>query len=181
MYGIINKSIEELVVTNFGEDKWLEIKTHGKVVVDYFLGSELYDDSITYALAGSIAEVLNIEIDQVLILFGEWWIIDTTNKKYSAMLKSGGSNLYDFLLALPNFHNRVMLMYPKIVAPEFLISDVQEKSIKIHYHSQRDGLCEFVRGLLQGLSKLFEQETEIELLQSRSEGSDHEIFKVSLK
>lgn len=181
MYGIINKSIEELVITNFGEEKWLEIKSHSKIDVDYFLSSELYDDSITYSLAGSISEVMKVDLAQVLILFGEWWIMDTTHKKYGAMLESGGSNLRDFLMALPNFHNRVMLMYPKIKAPEFQISDVDEASMKVHYHSQRDGLSEFVRGLLQGLSKLFKQETEIELLQSRNEGSDHEIFLVTLK
>ena len=30
MYGLVNKAVEELVVTNFGEDKWEAIKTKAK-------------------------------------------------------------------------------------------------------------------------------------------------------
>lgn len=180
MYGLINKSIEELVVANFGEEKWEEIKEHSNVDIDFFLSSEQYDDSVTFSLAGSIAEVMNIDIKDVLILFGEWWIIDTTNKKYGTMIHSSGTNLKDFLTSLPNFHNRVMMMYPKITPPEFQVTDITEDSLHVHYYSKRDGLQEFVRGLLQGLSKLFKQETKIELIKSRNEGSDHEVFKVNL-
>ena len=38
---------------------------------------------------------------------------------------------------------------------------------------------EFVRGLIQGLAKLFETKVAIELLQSRNDGFSYEIFKVS--
>lgn len=35
---------------------------------------------------------------------------------------------YKFLINLPLFHNRVMMIYPKLTPPEFKISDVQENS-----------------------------------------------------
>jgi hypothetical protein len=70
-------------------------------------------------------------------------------------------------------------MYPKLTPPEFKITDIDENSVHVHYFSKREGLQEFVRGLLQGLSKLYETETQIELLQTRDEGSSHEIFKVT--
>ncbi len=94
-------------------------------------------------------------------------------------MAAGGNNLKEFLVNLPLFHNRIMLMYPKLTPPEFKVSDLQANSIQVHYHSKREGLQEFVRGLLSGLSKMYEAETKIELIQSRDDGNTHEIFKVS--
>lgn len=179
MYGIVNKAIEDLVKVNFGEDKWIAIKELSGVDIDYFLSNEPYDDEITYKLAGAASEVLGITVGQVLEAFGEWWILKTGKEKYGGLMQAGGSNLKEFLVNLPLFHNRVMLMYPKLTPPEFKVSNIEEKSIHIHYHSKREGLQEFVRGLLSGLGKMYEVPVEIELLQTRDTGSSHEIFKVS--
>jgi hypothetical protein len=179
MYGIINKAIEELIIENFGEERWEAIKVSSGIDVDYFISLEPYDDDITFKLAGATAEVMNITLSEVLIAFGEWWILRTGKEKYGSLMESGGKSLRDFLIHLPNFHTRVMLMYPKQTPPEFEITHLEETSIQVHYHSKRQGLQEFVRGLLQGLSKLYKTETKIELLQSRNDGSHHEVFKVS--
>jgi len=72
-----------------------------------------------------------------------------------------------------------MLIYPKLTPPEFKVSNIKEKSIHVHYFSKRQGLQEFVRGLLSGLGKMYNTPVEIELLQSRNDGSNHEVFKVS--
>jgi hypothetical protein len=181
MYGIVNKAIEELVIANFGESRWEIIKSSSDIDVEYFISNEPYDDDITYKLAFATANEMNITVGEVFIAFGEWWILKIGKEKYGSMLTSGGSNLKEFLLHLPDFHTRVMLMYPKLTPPEFIISDVQEKSLHVHYYSKRVGLQDFVRGLLQGLSKLYDTKTSIELLQSRDDGSENEIFKISWK
>jgi hypothetical protein len=179
MYGIVNKAIEELVVANFGEEKWEAIKKTSEIDIDYFISTEPYDDDITYKLAGAVSKEMNITVSEVLIAFGEWWILKTGKEKYGSLMSTGGDNLKDFLINLPNFHTRVMLMYPKLTPPEFLISEIEPKSVLVHYYSKRVGLQDFVRGLLQGLSKLYDTKTQIELLQTRDTGSDHEIFKVT--
>jgi Haem-NO-binding len=179
MYGIVNKAIEDLVKTNFGEDKWDLIKEKSGVDIDYFLSNEPYDDDITFKLAAASSEVLGITIGQVLNAFGEWWILKTGKEKYGGLMQAGGNNLREFLVNLPVFHNRIMLMYPKLMPPEFKVSHLEANSIHIHYHSGRQGLQEFVRGLLSGLGKLYDVNPEIELLQSRDDGFLHEIFKVS--
>jgi hypothetical protein len=94
-------------------------------------------------------------------------------------MEARGNNLKKFLINLPVFHHRVMLIYPKLTPPEFKVTDIHEQSIHVHYFSKRYGLKEFVRGLLQGLGEMYSTEVAIELLESRDEGSDHEIFKVS--
>ena len=55
MYGIVNKAIEELVISNFGHDKWTLIKEKSGIDIDYFISTEPYDDAVTYLLAQAVA------------------------------------------------------------------------------------------------------------------------------
>ena len=56
MYGLVNKAIEDLVVSNFGEDKWEAIKAKAGVDVEVFVSNEAYPDDITYNLVGAASE-----------------------------------------------------------------------------------------------------------------------------
>ncbi len=179
MYGIVNKAIQSLITEQFGEEEWIAVKEKSGVDVDFFLANEPYDDAITYKLAGAASEVLGISVGEVLQAFGEYWVLKTAKEKYGGLMEAGGNNLKEFLINLPLFHNRIMLMYPKLTPPEFKVSDITENSVQLHYFSKREGLQEFVRGLLSGLAKMYQAEVSIELLQSRDNGSPHEIFKVS--
>ena len=140
MYGIVNKAIEELVTENFGAEKWEIIKEKSGIDVEFFISNEGYDDSITYDLAGTIATELKISVGEVLRVFGEWWILRTGKEKYGYLLASGGDSLKDFLVNLPHFHNRVMMIYPNLTPPEFKITDIEARSLHLHYFSKRDGL-----------------------------------------
>lgn len=179
MYGIVNKAIEDLIVSNFGEDKWLEIKERSGVDIDFFISNEPYDDEITFKLVIAAGEVMNLSVGQVLEAFGEWWVMKTSKEKYGGLMQAGGTSLKEFLHNLPVFHNRVMLIYPKLTPPEFRVSDSTDNSIHVHYYSKREGLQEFVRGLMVGLGKMYETPVQADLIQSRAEGSTHEVFKVS--
>ncbi|HSH18824.1 MAG TPA: heme NO-binding domain-containing protein [Draconibacterium sp.] len=179
MYGIVNKAIEDLVISNFGEEKWEAIKERSGIDIDFFISNEPYDDDITYKLAGAVSAEMNMTVSDVLQAFGEWWILKTGKEKYGGLMEAGGHSLREFLINLPAFHSRVMLIYPKLTPPEFKISNIEEQSIHLHYFSKREGLQEFVRGLLSGLGKMYNTAVIIELIQSRDQGDNHEVFKVS--
>jgi hypothetical protein len=72
-----------------------------------------------------------------------------------------------------------MMIYPKLTPPEFKITEIEEKSLHVHYFSKREGLQDFVHGLLKGLGKLFNCPVELELLETRDAGANHEIFRVT--
>ncbi|WP_420287123.1 heme NO-binding domain-containing protein [Flavobacterium psychrophilum] len=72
-----------------------------------------------------------------------------------------------------------MLIYPKLTPPEFKISNITENGLNLHYFSKRQGLQEFVRGLIQGLGKMFNTQVTIALIQTRNQGSTHKIFKIN--
>jgi hypothetical protein len=179
MYGIVNKAIEDMVIANYGDEKWEAAKARSGVDIDFFISNEPYDDDITFKLAQAVSEEMNMPVSAVLQMFGEWWILKTGKEKYGGLMDAGGSSLREFLVNLPAFHYRVMLIYPKLTPPEFKVSNIDERSIHLHYFSKRHGLEEFVRGLLTGLGKMYSTSLEVELIQSRNEGGDHEVFKVS--
>lgn len=179
MYGIVNKAIEELVVEIFGAEKWQEVKQHGGIDIDFFLSNQSYSDEVTFKLATSVAAVMGMTVDSVLIAFGEWWVLRTGREKYGKLLEAGGASVKEFLVNLPMFHNRLFLIYPQLSPPEFRITDITERGVHVHYFSKRGGLHEFVRGLLQGIGKMYQTPVTVSLLESRLEGKDHEVFQVN--
>lgn len=179
MYGIVNKAIEEFVTHHYGVEIWKTILDKSNVDIEFFISNEAYDDDVTFKLAAAIVDETGLTVGEVLQGLGEWWVLKTAKEKYGGLMQSGGDNLREFLENLPVFHNRVMMIYPKLTPPEFKISDKTNRSLNVHYHSKREGLQEFTRGILVGLGKMYETPVDVNLIQSRDEGSTHEIFKVS--
>jgi hypothetical protein len=176
MYGLINKSIEELIVEKFGEVKWSQILEESQIDPDSFITNEYYDDAITLSLIDASCKLLNLSSEKLLFTFGEHWILKTGMEKYKPILQANGTTLQEFLINLPSFHSRVMLIYPEITPPDFFIEQKSNTEFIIHYHSQRTGLTEFMRGLLHGIGQLFDININAELLQEKGEKHDHDIF-----
>jgi hypothetical protein len=178
MYGMVNKAVEDLVCSQFGEDAWEQIKAKAGVDVDVFVSNEGYPDTMTYRLVVAASEVLNLPADQILNAFGEWWILKTAREGYGEMMEAGGKTLPEFLINLPNFHTRVTMVYPKLDPPKFEVTDLTERSLRLHYHTHRPGLSQFVVGLLKGLGKMFHTEATVTVLVTREQGADHDEFLV---
>jgi hypothetical protein len=178
MYGMVNRAIEEMVTSSHGDEVWDQIKQRAGVDIDVFISSEGYPDSITYGLVGAASDVLGIPPDQVMEAFGEYWILETTKRGYSDLIASGGTSLREFLLNLPNFHARLSMIFPHLAPPEFLVSDVGDRSLRLHYLSDRAALTPFVKGLVQGLGKMFATPVQVELSVAKDVGADHDEFLV---
>ena len=180
MYGLVNKAIEGLVTENFGVEKWEAIKARAKVDEDVFISSEAYPDEMTYSLVGAASEELGLPAEKVLHAFGEYWVMKTAKEGYGDLMGAAGKNFVDFLTNLPNFHTRVMLLYPNLVPPRFEVTDQSETSLHLHYHSDRPGLSAFVVGLIHGLAKNFGETVEVDQVQKKEEGADHDVFLIHL-
>ena len=179
MYGLVNQAIYELVIEKFGNQVWEKVKNKSGINIDKFLSNESYEDAVTYKLAEAVSEVTNISIGDVLMAFGEYWVLKTGAQKYGALMKAGGENLKEFLINLPNFHSRIMLIFPNITPPEFNITDIKHNSLTLHYYSTREGLTDFMHGLLKGLATMYKVEATIKLLSGKIENKDHDVFEIS--
>lgn len=175
---MVNKAVEELVVTQFGEEKWQLIKAKAGIEDDVFISNESYPDKITYDLVGAASHVLGLSPNQILEAFGEWWILKTGREGYGELLKAGGKNVGEFLQNLPNFHARVAMIYPNLKPPQFNVIPTSDRSVHLHYITHRPGLTQFMVGLLKGIGKLFDTTVEVEILRSRADGAAHDEFLV---
>lgn len=178
MYGLVNRALEELIISNHGSEVWLQVKRLADVGDDVFISDEAYADEVTYKLVGTASNVTNISITDLLEQFGQYWVLKTGPEYYGALLKSGGSTLKEFLENLPHFHSRIQLIYPKLRPPEFECSDITERSLKLHYRTHRAGLTPFVFGLLKGLSISYNTPIEIDLSASKDAGNSHDVFMI---
>ena len=184
MYGLVNKALQNLVCSRFGEDTWETIKRNAGVDIDVFVSMEAYPDDVTYRLVGAAGELLGLSAEEVLTAFGEYWVPYTAKEGYGEMLKLAGDSLPAFLENLDNLHTRVGLMFPRLKPPSFWCTEVREDSLRLHYRPGLDsmaGLGPFVIGLVKGLAIRFKTEIEIDQTASRSRGADHDEFLITFK
>lgn len=179
MYGMVTKAIGEMVCKEHGEAAWERIKSRAGVQIDTFVSNDLYPDEMTYQLVGAAAEELKLPVDQVLQAFGRHWILETAQSGYGELLTASGRNLPEFLKNLPNFHTRVTLIHPYLKPPRFACTEVDVDSLKLHYRTERPGLTQFVFGLLDGLAILFKTRIEVQLVESKEAGADHDVFLIN--
>jgi hypothetical protein len=178
MYGMVNRAIQDMVESSHGSEAWERILERADVDIDVFVSSQGYPDQLTYSLLHAASEELNVPAEKILEAFGVHWIVNTAQQGYGDMMASGGSNLREFLINLPNFHARLSMIFPHLAPPEFACSDLEEKSIRMHYRSGRAGLAPFVRGLFLGLGHLFDTSVTVEHPVAKSDGADHDEFVV---
>lgn len=179
MYGLVNKSIEQLITTNHGVDAWRKVKQTAGIQVDTFGSMEPYPDEITYALVQAASKELDIPVDQLLEAFGQYWIRYTGHEGYGALMRLAASTFVEFLQELDNLHSRVALSFPNLVPPSFDCTDIQDQSVRLHYRSKRPGLAPMIVGLLRGLGEAFKLSgMTIDHDVRREDGADHDEFQI---
>ncbi len=179
MYGMVNKAVEDMVISGYGEPVWEEIKARAGIDVEVFVSNEGYPDEMTYGLVSAASEVLNIPAPQILEAFGEHWVLKTAMQGYGDMMAAGGKNLREFLINLPDFHSRVSMILPHLAPPHFACSGAGERWVRLRYVSHRAGLAPFVVGLFRGLAKMFHTEASVRQVADKSAGAECDEFLVS--
>lgn len=177
MYGMVNKAVQDMVCKNYGHEKWEIIKKHAGVDVDLFISNEPYPDEYTYSLVASASEELNIDPNKILIAFGEHWVLETAMEGYGGLMTAGGSNLKEFIINLPNFHNRVQMIFPNLKPPRFLCENIRDDGLTLLYYTDRPGLQSFVIGILYGLGKYFQTPVQVDFVKAKEHCEAPDVFE----
>ena len=161
MYGLVNKAVEGLLRSRFGDSTWHRIRESAGLPDQPFLSMEQYPDASTYALVGAASRILGVDADAILREFGRYWTEYTGEQGYGELMRSAGRTLLEFLRNLDQLHTRIQLAFPHLQPPSFSVSDETENSLVLHYFSERAGLAPLVEGLVDGLGKRFQLEVSI--------------------
>lgn len=180
MYGLVNKGLEQMACARLDAYAWEAVKARAGIDTELFLSLHQYPDAMTYDLIEGVSLALGEPPAECLRAFGRYWMLYTAAQGYGELLSLTGANLHEFLQNLPNLHARINLSFPELHPPIFTCTEVAPRSLLLHYHSHRKGLAPMVVGLLEGLSERFATPITIELVQSRDQGYDHEIFRITL-
>ena len=91
MYGVINKSLRDMVTEGHGDAVWEQVLAKAGVPSDSFLAMRSYDDEITFRLAVAASDALGIDVDTALppsVSMGEPYV-----GEYDALARSTGSTM----------------------------------------------------------------------------------------
>lgn len=160
MLGLINDCAEQLVIQKFGIEAWHEIKSSaGCTVKDYgFEQYGAYPDSATVDIVVAAAEALSVTVDDVLELFGQFFVEYTISKGYDNLLRCQGSTLRLWLSNLNAMHDHLQSSLPAGNFPVFWCENCtdHEGSIILHYYSIRGALLGSVAvGIVKKVANLY--------------------------
>ncbi|XP_078602354.1 guanylate cyclase soluble subunit beta-1-like [Branchiostoma floridae x Branchiostoma japonicum] len=180
MYGFVNHALELLVVKNFGEEKWEEIKREAGVDIDgQFLVRQIYGDDKTYDLVGAATKILQIDANSILELFGALFFEFCQESGYDKILAVLGANIRDFLQNLDALHDHLGTIYPGMRAPSFRCTTQEDGTLILHYYSEREGLEHIVIGIVKTVAKkLHNADVDVQIIQRKGEESDHVKFAI---
>ena len=186
MLGLLNDCAEQLVITKFGLDAWHAIKESANCSVkDYgFEQHGHYPDSATVDIVVAAAAALNVTVDYVLELFGQFFLQYTIDKGYDNLLRCQGSTLRLWLSNLNAMHDHLQSSMPTGSFPVFWCENCETNkgSIILHYYSVRGAL---LGGVVVGITKevaktYFDVEVNmVKLATQGEEGSECSTWRIS--
>lgn len=181
MYGLINKAVQGYLCETFGKEQWCSIAQEAGAYHAGFISLETYPDEITYALVAKTSARLSIPADTLWERLGEYWIRYTASEGYGEFFACQAHGMMAFLENLNAMHERMALIHPQMRSPKFELRKISADSYELDYFSTRQGLAAFVKGMLHGLSKQFNQPADIEHIPGCADKAGvHEIFRIRL-
>lgn len=180
MYGLVNRAVEELLISLRGEAGWQRVRERAGCEEDGFVAMQTYPDELTFRLVDAAAAELARPVDEVLQDFGEYWVLYTAARGYGDLMSGRGDSTLQFLRQLNEMHARVETIFHKMTLPWFEVDEatVQDEGFELLYDSPRQGLAPFVVGLVRGLGKRYGESLSIEHIESRATGAPMDRFRI---
>lgn len=167
MHGLIHVIFKGFVVDTFGTDAWEEIMKRAGIVDDStILQMKQYDDSLTMAAVKIGSEVAGAPVDGALELFGAYFVEFAAGNGFAPLLKSLGSNLFEFLGNLNILHHNIERDFTSAVFPLFEVKKgASDDNFVMYYATGRPGLHPLLKGaLVKATGVLFDSDLDIKEL-----------------
>ena len=159
MKGIIFIATKELILSEFGKEKWNKIiKNSGLTKEPMFVPTSNVDDGLFLRIIDSIQKTLNLTLSQVANAFGNYWINIYSPDLYGEFYKRS-KNAKEFLLNVDKIHKVVTENMKDAHPPTFIIQE-QGNSLIMEYKSERN-LIEIAMGMIKGVGKYYKEQLKI--------------------
>jgi hypothetical protein len=165
MKGTIVKCLEEMVVSQFGEDKWQNsLEDAGIKSPRIFLPFADVEDSVVMKLVTAVCKNLNISLSQAADAFGDYWVNVYSQTLYPQYYQKH-KTAKDFLLDMDAVHVAMTKTMKDAKPPRFEYEWKSEDTLIMHYKSHR-GLIDFAIGLVKGVGKFYNETLRVTKLGS---------------
>lgn len=160
MKGTIVRCLEELVVTQFGSDKWEQsLKDIGLRTSARISPLSDFPDTQVIDLIRAVCQNLGITFVQAADAFGDYWINVYSQRMYP-MYYERKPTAKDFLLGMDNIHVQLTQAMEQARPPRFDYEWIDDKTLIMHYKSHR-GLADLVVGLARGVGKHYHEDFQV--------------------
>lgn len=119
MYGWVNACIKDLVISQFGEEKWALIIKKSNSELSSWVKHKYYPDLSTFDLVDAGGAVLGVDKEHLLEVFGAYFMTYCADNGYDNLLQSLGSNLGEWLSNVNMLHDHLEPTFADYVAPKF--------------------------------------------------------------
>lgn len=172
MYGMIHRGLRQMIIDQSGEDLWSKIETKLGTGPEHLISAQTYDDSLTLAMIGATAELLEQSVPECLNAYGRYWIEFAERGAYGAMLDFTGRDICTFVDNLDRMHQAVHAAMSEAIVPSFQVTERGPGYLRVEYRSKREALEPFVKGLFEGLLNRFGLTGTVEATSVRSDASE---------
>lgn len=160
MFGHIHIILRDLVVSNFGKARWVEICEAAELTAEqesHAMEAIDHDDKLTISLVAATCKVLNLNLDDALIAFGRHFATFALRSGNARFLKAQGSTLPAFLANVNSLHHQLERDHPNARFP-FLESTYHPQSdeVTLTYVTtvrERQGLKGVVIGVVEEIGR----------------------------
>ena len=160
MKGTIVKCLEELVITQFGKDKWEKsLSDVGLNTSTVFWPRADIDDGQVLKLVGAVCSNLDISLSQAADAFGDYWVNVYSQRMYPLYYERNAT-ARDLLLDMNAVHTEMTRSLQNARPPRFEYEWEDDKTLVMCYKSHR-GLLDFVVGLVKGVGKRYEEPLQV--------------------
>jgi hypothetical protein len=124
------------------------------------------------------SETLKTPAEELLTLFGEFWITDIAKESYGDMINFAGSTFPEFISNLNSMHDRIRISFPNLKPPIINCIEKKDGELTFEYYSERPGLTPMIVGLIRGLGNHFSINVAVTLMQAKKDGNLCDTFRV---
>lgn len=180
MYGMVNEGIRSFIEKNHGPETWLAICEKAGLERFEFERMSSYDDAVTYNLVGAICEHTGMSAEDVLKVFGTYWVEFVSDSNFGSLLRLAGNTFVERVNGLDDMHDRILMAMPHLKPPSFELEPMGGDTYHLSYYSDRESLVPMVIGLLHGLAAETGEKISVTHITPKTATFDHDLFEVKL-